>query len=215
MPRRPSIGSGEASDIEARARIVAAARRHFFSVGYSALTMDDLSAELGMSKKTLYRHFASKDAVIGEVLDLFASEVRAMAEAVFSDESLSFTARLHRFSDAMVRRFASIQPHVMRDLERYAPQISRKIEELRYRNIPHVFGRIFRQGQEAGMVRDDIDAAFAVEFWRAAIQGMMQPATLERLGITTDQAFGRAIDLFFAGFLTNAGRKDYDKYVAP
>lgn len=214
MPKPASIAPGEATDAEARARIVGAARRHFFTVGYSALTMDELAAELGMSKKTLYRHFASKDALVEEILDVFASEVRALAESVFSDESLSFTAKLHRFTDAMVRRFASIQPHVMRDLERFAPQISRKIEELRYRNIPYVFGRIFQQGQAAGMIRSDIDAAFALEFWRAAINGMMQPATLGRLGLTPDHAFGRAINLFFAGFLTNAGRKDYEKHVA-
>lgn len=214
MPKPAAITSADVSEADVRARIVAAARLHFFSVGYSALTMDELAAELGMSKKTLYRHFASKDALVEEVLDVFASEVRALAESVFSGESLSFTAKLHRFTDAMVRRFASIQPHVMRDLERFAPQISRKIEELRYRNIPQVFGRIFQQGQAAGMIRSDVDAAFAIEFWRAAINGMMQPATLARLGLAPDQAFGRAINLFFAGFLTTSGRKDYEKHVA-
>lgn len=200
-------------DAEVRARIVSAARAQFFDFGYSALTMDELAGTLGMSKKTLYRHFRGKDELVEEVLQEFVSGVRDTAETVFSEHALSFTAKLHRFTDAIVRRFAAIKPHVLRDLERAAPHVYRRLEELRYRNIPQIFGRIFRQGQTAGMIRGDVDAAFAVEFWRAAINGLMQPASLERLGITHDQAFERAIDLFFVGFLTPAGRKDYEKHV--
>ena len=44
------------------ARIVAAARRYFLAHGFRGVTMDDLAAELGMSKKTLYAHFSSKAA---------------------------------------------------------------------------------------------------------------------------------------------------------
>lgn len=205
----------ESPEADVRARIIAAARSQFFEFGYSALTMDVLAGELGMSKKTLYQHFPSKDALVEQILEVFGSEVRAMADSVFSDASLSFTAKLHRFTGLMVRRFAAMKPHVMRDLERFAPQIWRKVEELRYRNIPRVFGQIFTQGQAAGMVRSDLDAAFAVEFWRSAMNGLMHPASLERLGLTPDQVFERAIDLFFAGFLTPAGRKDYEKHVSP
>lgn len=215
MPKRGSGTGREAiSEGAARARIVTAARARFFELGYSALTMDDLAAELGMSKKTLYRHFPSKDALVEEIFEQFAAQVRTLAQTVFSNDALSFTGKLHQFTATMVRRFAAIQPHVVRDLGRFAPHIARKLEELRYRNIPRIFGEIFRQGQKAGMVRSDLDSAFAVEFWRGAINGLMQPASLERLGLTPDQAFQRGIDLFFAGFLTPDGRKDYEKHVA-
>ena len=196
------------------ARIIAAARRHLFTYGYSALTMDDLAAELGMSKKTLYVHFPSKDALIEAVLDQFLTEVRTSADALFNDASLSFPVKLHRFSEAMVRRFARINPHVLRDLQRSAPHIYRHIEELRHHNIPYVFGQIVRQGQAAGMVRPDVDPAFAIEFWRPAVQSLMHPDSLERLGLSLDQMFTKAINLFFGGLLTPAGRKDYEKHLS-
>ncbi len=43
-----------------RQRIVDATRVHFFSHGFRRVTMDDLAAELGISKKTLYAHFPGK-----------------------------------------------------------------------------------------------------------------------------------------------------------
>ena len=209
-----SLSSPTPAPVAPPARILAAARAHLFTYGYRALTMDDLAAELGMSKKTLYVHFPSKDALVETILARFVADIRSSADALFADKALSFTAKLHRFSEAMVRRFTRMGPHVLRDLQRSAPHIYRKIEEFRHRNIPHIFGRMIRQGQAAGMVRADLDPKFAIEYWRPAIQSLMHPDTLERLKLTPDQVFARAINLFFGGLLTPAGRKDYEKNVA-
>jgi AcrR family transcriptional regulator len=214
MARKPTAASVPSDPASVRPRIIAAARAQLFTVGYSALTMDALAAELGMSKKTLYVHFPAKDALVEAILEAFVSEVRESAATIFNDPSLSFTAKLHRFSETMVQRFVRMSPHVLRDLQRSAPHIYRHIEELRHNNIPHVFGRMIRDGQAAGMVRADIDPAFAIEFWRPAIQSLMHPDTLERLRLTPDQMFTRAVDLFFGGLLTPAGRKDHENYLA-
>lgn len=204
-PVAPSLPASPAD------RILDAARRHLFTYGYSALTMDEIAAELGISKKTVYVHYESKDAIVEAILSRFVAEVRANAEAIFNDRALSFPAKLHRFSETMVQKFMRVNPHVFRDLQRSAPHIYRKIEELRHNNIPHVFGQLVREGQAAGMIRADIDPGFAIEFWRPAIQSLMHPDTLERLKLSPDQMFTRAINLFFGGLLTPAGRKDYEK----
>ena len=52
------------AEAEARGRILAAARRLFFAHGFGRVTMDEIASELAMSKKTLYRHFASKEAAL-------------------------------------------------------------------------------------------------------------------------------------------------------
>lgn len=208
MPSTPATPSTP------RARILQAARAHLFTYGYTALVMDDLAAELGLSKKTLYVHFPGKDALVAEILRGFVADVRASADALFADTSLSFTVKLHRFNETMVKRLR-MNPHIFRDLQRSAPHLFRLVEELRHKNIPHIFGQLLREGQAAGMVRAGVDPAFAIEFWRPAIQSLMHPDTLERLQLTPDQMFSRAINLFFGGLLTPAGRKDYEKHFAP
>ncbi|MFI5337395.1 MAG: TetR/AcrR family transcriptional regulator, partial [Opitutales bacterium] len=113
-----------------RDRILQTARSRLFTDGYTALTMDALAAELGMSKKTLYVHFPSKDALVEEILLCFCGEIRSSADAIFNDRSLGFTVRLHRFSESMIKRL-QLNPHIFRDLQRSAPHIFRQIEELR------------------------------------------------------------------------------------
>ena len=199
------------AETDPRTRILSQARRHFLAHGYCQCTMDDLARELGMSKKTLYLHYESKEAIIKAIIDGFAAEVQAMASGLFADRRLSFTQKLHRFTEGMTRRFMSISPQLLRDLQRFAPHLYRHLEDLRQRNIPLIFGQLLQQGQAAGMVRAEIDPAFAVEFWRPAIQSLMHPDTLERLQLRPDQVFTQAITLFFGGLLTPAGRKEHEK----
>lgn len=200
-----------APDPKLRVRILDQARRHFFSYGYSSFTMDDLATELGMSKKTLYVYFAGKETLIRAVLDAFSVEVRADADRLLADPGLSFTEKLRGFALGMMERFSKVTPAVLRDVQRFAPEIHRHIEHLRSKNIPHVFGRFVEAGQVAGMVRDDVSPVFAAEFYLHAMQGIMNPLTLQRLNVPPDVALDRALRIFFGGLLTATGHKEYEK----
>jgi hypothetical protein len=60
-------------------------------------------------------------------------------------------------------------------------------------------------------VRNNIPTGFATEFLLQAMQGMMQPAVLERLRLAPREVIATAINLYFGGLLTPAGRKQYEK----
>lgn len=203
-----------AAEDPAAARILHVAHERLFQFGYSALTMDDLAHELGVSKKTLYVHFPAKDAIIEKIIDVLGRTLRRRLEAVVSDPRLSFSRKLHGIVSAAGSTLAGASPTVMRDLQRFAPHIYQKIEELRLKIIPLIFGRLIRAGIEEGMVRADVDPAFATEFWLHAIRGLVQPATLDRTQLTIAQTLERALHLFVCGMLTPAGRKDHEKHVA-
>jgi AcrR family transcriptional regulator len=193
------------------ARILQAAHAHLFSYGYNALTMDDLAHELGISKKTLYVHFAGKDAIIERIIDVIGRSLRTRMEAALTDPKLTYTQRIRRVVEVAGSTLARASPTMLRDLQRFAPHLYQQIEDLRQQNIPFVFGRLIREGIAEGKVRPDLDPAFAAEFWLQAIRGLVQPATLDRTQLTPRQTLEKALDLFFAGLLTPAGRKDYEK----
>ena len=101
---------------EIRERIVGAARRYFLSHGFRRVTMNDLAAELGMSKKTLYAHFTSKTELLEAVLlanfCAIESELAAIAAASASD----FVAGLHGLLACLQRHTAEIQPPFVRNV---------------------------------------------------------------------------------------------------
>jgi len=201
-----------APDPAGRIRLVARAR--LLAAGYSALTMDGLAHELGMSKKTLYRHFRSKDALIDSIIEEIGQSIRDRMDSVLSDPKLDFTQKLCALVDVVGTNLALAGPGMLHDLQRFAPQLYQKIDDLRQRNVPYVFGRLIRAGLAEGKVRPEIDPAFAVEFWLQAIRGLVHPDVLERTQLTPRHTLERAIRIFFGGLLSPAGRKDYDKHLA-
>jgi len=58
MPPRPDVSA------ERRAQIIEAALTCFTRKGYNNTTMDDVAAESGLSKGTLYWYFESKDNLL-------------------------------------------------------------------------------------------------------------------------------------------------------
>jgi AcrR family transcriptional regulator len=191
-----------------------AARSRLLASGYSTLTMDDLAHDLGMSKKTLYRHFRSKDELIDAIIGEIGQAIRDRMDAVLANPRLDFTQKLCALVDVVGSNLALASPGMLHDLQRFAPQLYQKIDDLRQRNVPYIFGRLIRTGMAEGKVRREIDPAFAVEFWLQAVRGLVHPAVLERTELTPRQTLERAIHLFFGGLLSPAGRKDYDKHLA-
>lgn len=213
MPSPASV-SLAAEEAAVRTRILAAARAEFFAHGYSQLTMEGLASELGMSKKTLYVYFAGKDEIVAAVLDHLGAEIRADADALLRNRDLNLAEKLRGFVEGMLERMATLSPRTVRDLQRFAPHLYARVEAVRGQTLPYVFGRFVEEGQLAGVVRPGPGAAFAIEFFLHAMQGLMHPATLERLRLAPRDVLAPAIDLFFGGLLTPTGRKQYEKMFA-
>ncbi|WP_449447280.1 TetR/AcrR family transcriptional regulator [Thermomonas brevis] len=73
VPAPKSAGPGRPKDLAKRAAILDAAKRMFVLQGFDGVSMDQIAAEAGVSKLTVYSHFGDKDS-------LFAEAVRAHCE---------------------------------------------------------------------------------------------------------------------------------------
>ena len=123
---------------EVRDRIVRVAERVFLRSGFSRVLMDDLARELGMSKKTVYSHFASKEDLLRSVLAHRVSEVdEGLAAIVRARES--FPAKLGHVARFLQGRIGEVSPVFLEDIRRYAPECFRVVEEFRGRAIPQLF----------------------------------------------------------------------------
>lgn len=197
---------GDPSDT--RVRILMAARHHLMVEGYAALTMDLLARELGMSKKTLYVHFPSKEALVSAVIDALGTDIRSRMQRVVERSDLDFLQKLRGVIDAAASIMGKMNPASLRQLQRGAPELYQKIDDIRLRTVPMIFGRIVREGVAQGRVRSDIDPAFLVEFWLQAIRGLAHPESLDRTQLTLKQTLEKAVAVFFGGILSDSGRQD-------
>lgn len=92
---------------ERRAQILAAAWTCFTRKGYNNTTMDDIVAESGLSKGSLYWHFDSKDTLFEAAVQAFFSEVgQEIFAALEQCETVSDKLRVGARSMANIGRRA-------------------------------------------------------------------------------------------------------------
>jgi AcrR family transcriptional regulator len=181
-----------------RRRVLEAARIHFFKHGFRNVTMDDLAAELAVSKKTLYAHFPSKDALLEAVLRDKYERVRATLEQVARGPANDFPHALPGLLRGLQHELDELQPPFLRDM-RKAPEAFKHLEQRRARLIRNHFGRLFRQGQRDGHVRSDLPTKLMIETLLASVQAIMNPPKLAELGMAPRSAFTGLIDLLLHG----------------
>lgn len=191
----------------ARQRIIAGARRHFLAQGFRGVTMDDLAVELGMSKKTLYAHFASKVALVEAVMRHKFAEVEAELAALDSAQKTDFASMLHAMLSTLQKQTSEIQPPFLRDIRTEAPDLFRLVEEKRADLIERYFGKLFREGRRTGMIRKDIPTWLIIEIMLAATRSLVNPQRLLELELTPKIAFSAIITVMLEGVMTEKGRR--------
>src|SRR5207302_319930 len=84
-------------------RILAAADKLFYTKGIRAVGVDTVAAEAGVSKRTLYNHYPSKDALIAAYLQARFKHI-APSDAPAREQILGAFERLERmFADGSFR----------------------------------------------------------------------------------------------------------------
>lgn len=69
---------------ETREKLIAAARRAFAEHGYAAASMDNLTAEVGLTRGALYHNFGDKRGLFAAVVDQIDTEMATYAKEVGS-----------------------------------------------------------------------------------------------------------------------------------
>ena len=190
-----------------RQRIVDAARAHFFSHGFRSVTMDDLAEELGISKKTLYAYFPGKFDLLEAVLADKLKSVERTLKKVTRANPDDFPATLRELLAGTQRELDEIKPPFVRDMRQKAPDVFKLVERRRAALIQRYMGKFFVDGQRLGMVRKDVPAKLSIEILLAMVQSIMNPPTMEELGMMPKEGYTGILKIVLEGALTPKGRK--------
>ena len=141
---------------DTRAKLIAAARKAFGEQGYAEASMDDFTAEAGLTRGALYHHFGGKkgllEAVIQQIDAEMAQRLRAISSAAptpgegFVQENIGYVEM-------------ALEPEIQRILLRDGPAVLG--DPSRWPSADGCIAAIQKSVedlQEAGLVRNDIDA---------------------------------------------------------
>ena len=67
---------------ETRAKLIAAGRKAFAEKGFAEASMDELTAEVGLTRGALYHNFGDKKGLLAAVVEVVDNEMAARADAM-------------------------------------------------------------------------------------------------------------------------------------
>lgn len=173
-PARPTNSDPDASK---RAEILQAAHSLFIRYGFKKTTMDDLAAQAGIGKATIYYYFRSKKDLLLGYADMCLAENNARVQEAVAEPG-HFIERLTRL---MRTKMLGIYDHVHAGPhgeeifnELFPILVERHIEEIC--RTKSLLTELLQDAQEAGTVRID-DPERASHMLHRAFQSFAPPYT--------------------------------------
>lgn len=128
--RNPS-GPGRPKDLGKRLAVLEAAKRLFVTHGFSSVSMDQIAADAGVSKLTVYSHFGDKEALFMEAIQSKCEE-RLPTSLFAGDSGISLHERLlligRSFFD-LIMSDEAIAIHRVITTQHASPQLGRMFWE--------------------------------------------------------------------------------------
>ena len=197
-------------EILIKQKIMTRAEEMFNQISYSKVTMEEIAADLGMSKKTLYKHFSNKEHILKEIVHSNKCQTTDFIEGLLKDDSLTFLEKLERFLNYIAKLSTKLENPMIHDLMKCQPEIWKDIDEFRSNHAHKNLSKLIEHGVQEGIFRPDINTDVIVVAYVAAIHSLINPATLAKLPVSANQAYRDIIKILFEGIFTESGREKYN-----
>ena len=212
LPRKPATlrrGPAQAHLADVRRRLLDVAKDQYMRLGFNAVTMDETAAAGGVSKKTLYLHFPSKESLLQAVAQESVASCNAQLRDILLDSSTAPVVRLRHMMDYVAGMYGEMSVALIHDMRRSAPEIWQGIEAGRQKLIEEDFSALLREGRTRGDFRKDIDAQIFLLIYAEVVRHVLNPSTFARLKIAPSRVFESVCKVLFEGLLTEKARKEY------
>ncbi len=196
-------------EAEKRRQILDRSRAIFMARGVSSLSMDQIASLQGVSKKTLYRFFPNKDALLSCAIEERFQQIAAEVARIGNDPRLPFVTRLKGIFGVISRQFAALGENLVKDIYYNKPDIWERVDRFQRERIFSVVTKLLEEGVKRGFIRGDIDGRLVPVLFVNAASSVMTPAQLVQLPCPPADLFDAFIRIVFGGVLTGKARRQF------
>jgi AcrR family transcriptional regulator len=198
--------------MENKERILQKAHDLFMRYGIRSITMDEIAAQLGISKKTIYQFFTDKDEIVEAVVaqEIKKNEIECCH---FRDDSENAVHAIFIAIKETEEMLNGMNPLIMYDLEKHHPKSFKKFKDFKYQFFYKEIKENLRRGIKEELYRPEIDIDIVAKHRiESAFMGFNQdlfPHNRYKMG----DVLLEIAHLFLYSVATSKGRKMIEKYM--
>lgn len=195
------------AEVTEKEKILYFTHAKFITEGFYKTTMDEIARDLQMSKKTIYKHFDSKEELLENVCGMRMNLMEEFLDEVAeSDEDAitKFLKIIHKQKSMSM----NCSPVWFRDLEVHAPHLSKEFARVRQEKVTKIMSKLLEQGKKEKVVEH-----VPVDIIITALNGAIEAVTHADFVLNSKYSFHEAMritaEIFFNGFLTELGKEKF------
>jgi AcrR family transcriptional regulator len=199
------------ANMEPKERILVKADELFNRYGLRSVSMDDIAAQTGMSKKTLYQYYADKEELVSAVFTGIMEGNKYNCQEAFTNSENAIHEVFLAF-DKVQQMFTDMHPGILFDMEKYHPSTFEKFRSFRDSFIFSMIHNNLERGIKEELYRPEIDVDILTRFRINSIMMAFNPTIFppQRNSIVNIQ--WQLFDHFVFGLATAKGAKLILKY---
>jgi hemerythrin len=184
-------------------KILKTASDVFFSRGFYKIPVDDIAALLKMSKKTIYKHFATKEDLVREVAYLF---IKTHSNNISNiNNEYNAVEKLFYIFKYLGNMLININEKWFSDIQEQSPEIWTKIEIFRSRFMTQNISKIIEQGKREKYIVN-YPSPIMINIFISSIRGIINPAFILNNKIPAFKALESTLNILINGILTVKGK---------
>ncbi|WP_298493350.1 TetR/AcrR family transcriptional regulator [uncultured Algibacter sp.] len=154
-----------------REKITHKATEMFITLGFKSVTMDDIAHELGISKKTIYVHFANKtklvEAVTFELFETICDGIDCICNV-----SKNPIEELYSIKMYVMHHLKNEKSSPQYQLKKYYPQIHKTLKIRQFKKMHKSVKDSLQHGVDTGVFRNNIDLDFISRMYFTGMTGI-------------------------------------------
>jgi len=186
-----------------REKIMNSARGLFGTRGLRSTTVDDIAHRAGVSKRTVYEIFSSKDEIAREIvleaLALFEENMRRIIQS--GDDPLEKLRQLSRFYAE-----PQLSSKALIDLQRDLPELWERVERVE-NGILEEMHQVIDEGKDRGVFGADISTDIVIGALTGALRMTMEPEFLLNTSHSVEEVSSSLFELITLGICVNSTRR--------
>lgn len=182
----------------------------YIRYGIRAVTMDDVAAEFGISKKTLYRFFKDKKDLVEQVIDYFLDKSTLNFCSPESSNAIDQILAMRNHVAQILKQFNNTLEF---DLKRSYPALYEKVYAIKRKRIYEYTVKNINHGIKGGFFRPELDAEFIAKLQVGRMLYTLNPdnEVFDVSEMTSIKLFDQVMDYHMHAICTEKGITYYRK----
>lgn len=185
----------------------------FLRSGIRAITMDDISKEVGVSKRTIYENFHDKDDLLRKCLNFLDDAYHKESELInqHADNTIQLVFGYLKLG---IKTLNQVNPLFIEDLKRYHIKVWKEVYKINTEKQRLQVLTILKKGINQGLFRKEIDVEIVTILLVNQLRMMHDKTVFPRDQFSQRVVFENVMISFFRGIATQKGLEMIDKILA-